>query len=578
MSDLYSKASLVMNPQLVDTGKVYSIKPEDRKGDFTFTRSSAATRVNADGFIEKETQNLLTYSNDFSQWSNAGSTITSGQSGYDGSSDAWLLESINTGQSSVIQSISKSGVQTASVYAKAGTANWMFIYSVAAPDKSAWFNLGNGTLGDKYGIDSSIESVGNGWYRCSVSYNATISSIRIYVSDGNFNVSSALGANIYIQDAQLEQGLVARDYIETTTTAVEGGITDNVPRLDYTDSSCPALLLEPQRTNLLGQSECINSSGGWSFSGGLTTEVNSIDSPEGLTNGTKVVIGSNQYGELRGPTISQSATTYTLSLFAKAGDLDWCIVQYDDTSSNYVRVWFNISTGAVGSNAQVGWSIVGTPTIESAGTDGWYRCNIVLTTTATSTNRVTMFGAIGDGAFGATENSYFYTYGFQVEEGSYPTSYIPTYGSSVTRIMENCGDISLATLSNNYSIFAEVTRIASDEINNLEFIDYRSSGNDRLRIYTYNTGAIRFRAYFNDGTNNSYFTNDNDWNQGDTIKFCWTYNNGDIVIYANGQQLHSVSQTLNNLNYLNIETQKIKQLLHFDTTLTSSEAIALTTL
>ena len=38
-----------MNPQLVDTGKVYSIKPEDRKGDFTFTRSSAATRVNASG-------------------------------------------------------------------------------------------------------------------------------------------------------------------------------------------------------------------------------------------------------------------------------------------------------------------------------------------------------------------------------------------------------------------------------------------------------------------------------------------------------------------------------------------------
>ena len=55
--------------------------------------------------------------------------------------------------------------------------------------------------------------------------------------------------NIYIQDAQLEYGLVARDYIETTTAAVEGGITDNVPRLDYTDSSCPALLLEPQRTN-----------------------------------------------------------------------------------------------------------------------------------------------------------------------------------------------------------------------------------------------------------------------------------------------------------------------------------------
>ena len=69
--------------------------------------------------------------------------------------------------------------------------------------------------------------------------------------------ASSTAGNIYIQDAQLEQGLVARDYIETTTTAVEGGITDNVPRLDYTDSSCPSLLLEPQRTNLIPQSEYI---------------------------------------------------------------------------------------------------------------------------------------------------------------------------------------------------------------------------------------------------------------------------------------------------------------------------------
>ena len=55
-----------MTPQLVDTGKVYSIKPENRRGDFTFTRSSAATRVNADGLVEKGRENLLTYSNTFS--------------------------------------------------------------------------------------------------------------------------------------------------------------------------------------------------------------------------------------------------------------------------------------------------------------------------------------------------------------------------------------------------------------------------------------------------------------------------------------------------------------------------------
>ena len=94
----------------------------------------------------------------------------------------------------------------------------------------------------------------------------------------------------YLQDAQLEQGLVARDYIETTTTAVEGGITDNVPRLDYTDSSCPALLLEPQRTNLVTQSEYFGDSY-WTKS--RASFVNGFTSPEGLSNSYKLVEDSS---------------------------------------------------------------------------------------------------------------------------------------------------------------------------------------------------------------------------------------------------------------------------------------------
>ena len=57
---------MVLIPSGTKTGKVFSQKPVSGDGDFTFTRSSAATRVNADGNIEKETQNLITYSNDFS--------------------------------------------------------------------------------------------------------------------------------------------------------------------------------------------------------------------------------------------------------------------------------------------------------------------------------------------------------------------------------------------------------------------------------------------------------------------------------------------------------------------------------
>jgi len=70
MASAYDKASLVMLPNAYKDGKVYSVKPEDRSGDFTFTRSTAATRVNADGNIEKETENKFFQSNQFdTTWS-----------------------------------------------------------------------------------------------------------------------------------------------------------------------------------------------------------------------------------------------------------------------------------------------------------------------------------------------------------------------------------------------------------------------------------------------------------------------------------------------------------------------------
>ena len=54
---IYDKASLVLIPSGTKTSKVYSQKPVNGDGDFTFSRSTAATRVNADGNIEKQTGN-----------------------------------------------------------------------------------------------------------------------------------------------------------------------------------------------------------------------------------------------------------------------------------------------------------------------------------------------------------------------------------------------------------------------------------------------------------------------------------------------------------------------------------------
>jgi hypothetical protein len=57
----YSEASLVMIPSGVKDGKVYSAKPVDGSGDFTFSRGSdiEATRVASNGYIQKAKVNLV---------------------------------------------------------------------------------------------------------------------------------------------------------------------------------------------------------------------------------------------------------------------------------------------------------------------------------------------------------------------------------------------------------------------------------------------------------------------------------------------------------------------------------------
>jgi len=563
----------------------FSIKEVSNIGDFTFSRGSnlAATRVDVNGLIEKGRENLLLQSNNFATtWVAVNSSITSGQIGYDGSSDASLLTAASSG-ANIYQLNSSTGVLSLSVYAKANVSNWIRLRFDNSPsaDVNTWINLLDGSIGSDGGIATNVESVGGEWYRITSQVNTTdLNNVRIYPADSDGNNSTS--GSIYIQNAQLEQGLVATDYIETGASTAQSGILEDLPRLDYSGgASCPSLLLEPQRSNLLSQSEYVNGSPDVSNS---TITSNAATSPEGLVNASKVVPNTSNIFHWFGQVInSQTSGNYTQSIFAKADTYNhlFMVIRTDSGSKRY-GVKFNLSNGTFVDDITFGSPTQTNYSIEDYG-NGWYRCSI--SANHSSGAVIALFGASLGGALSDINNGFagdgtsgIYVYGAQLEAGSYPTSYIPTYGSAVTGGADNCRQSPLATLSNNYSIFAEVTRTATTEINNLEFIDYSSSSNDRLRIYTYNNGRIRFRTYFNDGTNDSYFTNSGDWNQGDTIKFCFTYDNGDIVIYANGEQLHSISQTLNNLNYLNMETQIIKQLLHFETTLTSSEAIALTTI
>ena len=298
MSKLFDDASLAMIPSAYKDGKLYSIRPTDGDGDFTFSRGSnlAATRVDVNGLIEKGRENLLLYSNDITNaaWLKYSTSVTSGHASYNGGNTAFKLIP-NTGVTyhRITQTQSWSNdVRTASFYAKADGYNFIRLVTyTGATDIIVGVDLTDGSIVSETGstkIATNVESVGNEWYRISLTASGSsvtsVYSFQVYIHEDAALTQNWAGdgtSGVLFADPQRELGLVATDYIETTSSTAQAGILEDMPRLDYSGgASCPALLLEPQRTNLVEQSEYFSN---WSNLSSNPVDVvdNFAISPEG---------------------------------------------------------------------------------------------------------------------------------------------------------------------------------------------------------------------------------------------------------------------------------------------------------
>ena len=562
---IYDKSSLVLIPSGTKTSKVFSQKPTNGDGDFDFTRSTAATRVNADGNIEKETSNLLLQSNTFdSTWVLNNSSITGGQSGYNGSNDAWLF---NSSVGYIYQSGlgSVSGVHTISVYVKAGTAQGLRIRVDQASDANYIIDLSDGSLISEGSISVKSTSIGAGWYRMELVFLAnTITNIQFRITDLTGATSSGTA---YIQDAQLEQGLVARDYIETTTTALYGGITDNVPRLDYTDSSCPALLLEPQRFNAIDSSEY---AGAWSaIDSNITKTENATTSPEGVNNAVKLegltTSASNQivnFGATLLDGVNVVGKTYTASVYIKpvnpsdVGDDIYLSIQRSNGDYEGLNVTFEIDSA------------------------DWKRYD--LTYTFTGAGAGDQVGASFKILRNSTTIDDIYIWGVQLEEGSYATSYIPTYGTSVTRNNDETNVTGLQSKgilsSTQGTMFFHITDIQGTAVvfnaqtaNNLSYA---------LRFVIRDTGFTTYQRI-----NNVQTTIRTDSLSLSEWKIAMSWNGTNLITSLNGTSYidtidASISSQLDKIARVNPQAISVttNQILVFPTQLTEAELNDLTTI
>jgi hypothetical protein len=508
----YDDSSLFVAPNGYKTSVLFAQKPMDANGQLAFTRSNdTATRVGPDGLIEKVRTNLVLQSNSFdTTWTNTNTTVTSGQAGYDGTNNAWLLDS--TG-GFIQQNISLNGLYTFSVYAKKGTAEGIRLRINAGTDANCYINLNDGTeINAHSGVYLSVVSVGSGWYRIGLAINdSAIVDVRFYPV--NLSGFSTTG-NILIQDAQLEAGDIATDYIPTTTTAVSVGPVANLPRIDYTGGGCGKLLLEPQRTNLLTYSEQLNNAA-WLNAGGTTT-ANTAVSPSGYQDADTLTGVRYQ--------ATFASNTYTLSVFAKKVDGDNTLTLRFDVPTTKVAV-FNLNNGTI-----VGADAGYTPTITNYG-NGWYRCT--LTTPASTTIANVVFVSASSGA------SSTYVWGAQLEAAFYATSYIPTLGSASTRGSDAASKTGISSLigQTEGTLYFEGT-IEGVGATTRRLISLSNGGNNNmLQVYNAsNTNSLEL-VVTTAGATQAVITASSSITFGQAFKFAFAYANNDFVFYVNGVQI-----------------------------------------
>ena len=407
---LLDNASLIITPNAYNEGILYDVVPNTTLGDMNVVRATTATRVNSAGLIEVVPRNLLQRSEEFENavW-------------LAGGSGAFVVTTNSTTAPNGTLTADKLIAPLTNQTIRQNLANINTAYTL-----SVYLKTNSGTKQMRLFInDTQIESIVNvtsDWQRFTLSGTTggtLFGSGRVGIANVDILNESSF---VYIWGAQFENFATATEYFPTTTRL-------NVPRLDYTNSSCPSILVEPQRTNVYLNSDNFSVSDGIS---GCAITSNVEISPDGNMNADKIQgDGSITTFQVFNNITIAASTIYTFSVFAKAGNTNFVQLTCNlmDIATDAV---FDVSLGTItstGTNSN--------PTITDYG-NGWYRCsiNMVAQTTDLSGRFRIYVPADGSGAAwvgSASNGKNIFLYGRQLEAGSNATSYIPTVAATVTR-------------------------------------------------------------------------------------------------------------------------------------------------
>ena len=376
---------------------------------FTFTRSSTATYVNSQGYVQFSNANLMTYSNPRqtgSAWASTG-TVTWGSSTITDPTGGASAQSIVF------------GTVGSAIFNTTGTT----VTSGITHTFSVWMRSATGTttvrIGDANVAPISTVTLTTTWQRFSCQYTTS------GTNDGGaiYSQTGTPSAEFYVWGAQVQPGSVVGELLETT-----GTIRRDVPRFDYDPTTLTArgLLIEGSAINLLLYSQFAytgsNPPTGWTspFTGGPGSSATSTYGTLDGSNAWTQTASSNR------PMLSSTAialtsgNTYTVSMYLEAvsGGL-----AYQDV------LLLNPSTATVGSPTYRRNGV----TVNASDTAQIGRIEATLSCTGSGNSNL----RCGPGSNASCTGSATFSRP-QVEVGTAASSFIPTSGSTVQRTADTC--------------------------------------------------------------------------------------------------------------------------------------------
>jgi hypothetical protein len=381
----------------------------------------------------------------------------------------------------------------------------------------------------------------------------------------------------------------------TTATRVnEDGLIEsvgvNVPRLDYSNGSCPSILIEPQRTNLALQSESMSSFS--RFGNTLPTNVRNISStdPSNNFNSTTVTGGDGSSGvfgifRFMGEVIA-AGSPVTYSVFAKKGTNNFIFIYHSNVAFTGTNgAYFDLNNGTTPTS---GASIIPYP-------NGWYRCILppITFNSAPSSaynigHYVTPNTSTASWSTNFLDKSVIF-YGGQLEEGLNATSYIPTTLASVTRNTDVISKTGITDLigQTKGTIFVDFNNTKVDSVSRYIFSMYDSASffDNNIEILISNLNQLLLSSRSSGTTQVSY----NNGNEGlQKYKIIYKYEENNTKIFINGTLVRTdLLCIIPPMNSINLGARNnltsplndgVNSLTIYKTLLTDQECINLTTI